>query len=816
MRRTSGTRPRRSNHQQQDQSARERRAPTRAGRTRLTTTALVALVALALFGAAGCTEDTDSSGRTLPSGQRPLELSDVRLVSATTCDDLVARAEEREQAIRDQVEYWNEASQFDDVDGAVTASGGSDAATSSDEATSSDKAAPAAGPVTDIPATTAAPMPSAAADADGGGTGQEREAGGTVIAGTNNQEQGVDEGDLAKTDGKVLVTLSTDGTLRAVVLDDSPQVDGVLALDEPGTPSGSSYGLSGQLMLRRTPSGGSEVVAVRASYSDQSGIPLVDIARIDLTDPTAPALTERARVAGELVATRMIDGVGRIVIRPALGTALVEPVPVPTTSAPTTTTEAPAPSTTEPGTSTTTSSTTTTTSPATTEPSDSEPSDIPAAAAALLPQRLTAAGRTEALGGCDDVLSIPATSPIDPTGGATVDMAYPTTSGVTVLTVGATLGDLAPVTVEGGAETVYAGTDALYTTATTWSPTPTGGDSLTAVHRFDLTGEGPARYTGSGLIPGRLLNQYSMSDRSGELRVVTTAQTPVPQSQTPGSGKIVPDDAVVDIAPSSTTAGRITVLRPDDDGTLREVGHLDDLGRGEEVKSVRFVEDRAYVVTFRQTDPLFALDMSNDTPVLLGELKIPGFSEYLHPVGDGQLLGIGSDADPQTGQVTGFKASLFDVSDPTDPVELDSFTEANATSLVGQDPHAFTWDPVRSQAILPITIQPSFDRSRPPEAMPLPSTTPTIPACPPGADCGSGSSGISVDEPYRAPWSGAWVIGVDGDRLVRRGTLTHDLGGSTDQILRSLVVDSSIWTVSDRAVGRSDATAPTATALIRF
>ena len=128
---------------------------------------------------------------------------------------------------------------------------------------------------------------------------------------------------------------------------------------------------------------------------------------------------------------------------------------------------------------------------------------------------------------------------------------------MTVLTVGTTLGDLAPVTVEGGVETVYAGTDALYTTSTTWSPTMGGsGDSVTAVHRFDLTGDHAARYTGSGLVPGRMLNQYSLSDRGGALRVVTTAQTMAPGSEVAGSDAVAPNGGRAAVMPSTTTAGR--------------------------------------------------------------------------------------------------------------------------------------------------------------------------------------------------------------------------------------------------------------------
>ncbi len=792
---------------------------------------VAALAALALLS--GCTQDPEPGAQPLPSG--PIELADVRLVRAADCDVLVEAAEDRDAALQRQRER---AEEFIDVSGAMEDSGaGVDGAMpSSAQGTASAGDAPATTVMPTLsddavrsPANMDAAQSRASAPAD-------KTTGGTVIAGTNNQEQGVDEGDLVKTDGRRLVTLSTDGVLRVVVLDDEPAIDAEL----PILPVSNSFGgQQGELLLR-----GDELVAVAGLWD--SGSPVTHIIRVDLSDATAPRVMEQVRVAGGPVATRMVDGRIRIVLRPLLGGPIVEPMPtpvepptettVPDTSAPDTT----VPSTTVPDTS---ASTTTTTEPGATSTTTSAPEadGVSAEAARLLPQRFTAAGATEPLGGCDDVVMPPApataagtiaagTSPgfagDSSIGSAmTVDGSYPASSAVTVLTVGDTLGDLSPITVEGGAETVYASTDALYTTATAY-----GADGpVTAVHRFDLAADGPAAYTGSGLVPGALLNQYSLSDRDGALRVVTTATT---------TTDAVPDDSIrngraEEVMPRSfdrrmTTAGRITVLRPDDAGTLREVGHLDDLGVDEQVKSVRFIEDRAYVVTFRQTDPLFAVDLSDDSaPKLLGELKLPGFSEYLHPIGDGRLLGIGSEADEDTGGVTGFKATLFDVSDPTDPKELDSYVEAGASSAVGYDPHSFTWDPVRRQAIVPVATSGSWDCPpnaecvMPVEPMPMPTEdmpTADMPAddapsttlaCPPDACDRVGPSVM--------PWTGVYVFGVEGDSIVVRGKVVHELAPSYfPQILRSVVVDHDLWTVSDEAVGRTDADRPTGVTLLRF
>jgi len=433
----------------------------------------------------------------------------------------------------------------------------------------------------------------------------------------------------------------------------------------------------------------------------------------------------------------------------------------------------------------------------------------------LLPQSVGADGTSRPIGGCSDVFVEPAPvttgASSDPT--ATMIVADPSfaTSVVSVLTIGDSLADLSPVTVVGGADTAYATTDALYTTATVW-----GDQEGTAIHRFDLTGEGTARYTGSGLVTGRIKDQYSLSDRNGALRIVTTTTRNVPPGPMPANPDSpvigpTPDMVAPDMARPAGPAGRLAVLRPDDSGTLREVGHLDDIGAGEEVKSVRFLDDRAYVVTFRQTDPLFAIDLSDDTaPKLLGEVKLPGFSEYLHPVGDGRLLGIGSDADPQTGRATGFKATLFDVADPTAPKELESFVRPGISSIVSTDPHAFTWDPVRHQAVVPVSDN----------AVRIARPGP----CPPNAECIAPMETTPMEDVGSGgavPWSGAYVLGIDGDHLGLRGTLAHEhrdsaSGAATTPILRSVVVDSTIWTVSDAAVGRTEATNPTTVSLLPF
>ena len=207
-------------------------------------------------------------------------------------------------------------------------------------------------------------------------------------------------------------------------------------------------------------------------------------------------------------------------------------------------------------------------------------------------------------------------------------------------------------------ETVYATGDSVYVATGQWTNRQTLTDSkmrpamseyTTMIHKFDTSHSEHPVYEASGEIEGYLLNQFAMDEHDGHLRVAATT------------------------SPSwwwdENSESHVTVLRRNGD-LLEEVGSVWGLGRGERIFAVRFMGPDGYVVTFRQIDPLYALDLADPTrPRVLGELKIPGFSSYLHPVGDGLLLGIGQDASPQ-GRTTGLQLSLFDVSDPTSPQRI--------------------------------------------------------------------------------------------------------------------------------------------------
>ena len=178
------------------------------------------------------------------------------------------------------------------------------------------------------------------------------------------------------------------------------------------------------------------------------------------------------------------------------------------------------------------------------------------------------------------------------------------------------------------------------------------------------------RVAAHGSVPGEPLNQFSLSSHDGTLRVATTV---------PGYGGGGSENDLY-------TLGRETLDRQ---------GSVTGMGEGQRVYAVRYVGETAYVVTFRQVDPLHVVDLSDPAdPVERGTLELPGFSTYLHPIDDGHVLGVGEEE----GRV---KAVLFDVSDPTDPVVDDSLRLEAGWSAVADSHHAFTIDRRHEVFVLP-------------------------------------------------------------------------------------------------------------------
>lgn len=193
----------------------------------------------------------------------------------------------------------------------------------------------------------------------------------------------------------------------------------------------------------------------------------------------------------------------------------------------------------------------------------------------------------------------------------------------------------------------YVSADNIYSATEIWNDKET----RTEITRIGYeSGEFTDGATGS--VRGELNNNFSMDEYDGNLRVVTTA------------GGWEEDYS------EYSRDNNLYVL----DNTLKTIGKIENLAENEEIKSARFMGKTGYFVTYRNTDPLFAVDLSDpENPKVTGELKITGFSEYLHFYGDNQLLGIGWETDPDTGNVSGMKCSMFDLSDPTDIKETDRF-----------------------------------------------------------------------------------------------------------------------------------------------
>lgn len=220
---------------------------------------------------------------------------------------------------------------------------------------------------------------------------------------------------------------------------------------------------------------------------------------------------------------------------------------------------------------------------------------------------------------------------------------------------------------------IYCSTESLYVLGTSYSTS-----EQTEILKFALN-SGKIRYITKQTVSGRTLNQFSADEYNGFFRIATTGF----DTQT------------------GQTANNVYLL----DSNLKQVGAITGLAKGENIYSVRFVGDTGYVVTFRQTDPLFVLDLKDPKqPAVVGKLKIPGFSSYLHPFKDNLLIGIGANTT-SGGQRIGFKMSLFDVSDPTNPLEIKNYTTTNdysGKSLVEYDAKAFLFDDQQDIIGLPL------------------------------------------------------------------------------------------------------------------
>ena len=217
----------------------------------------------------------------------------------------------------------------------------------------------------------------------------------------------------------------------------------------------------------------------------------------------------------------------------------------------------------------------------------------------------------------------------------------------------------------------------------------------TILHKISIT-TGDVSYIAQGEVPGHILNQFSMDEHNGFFRIATTV------------GNNWGED--------TQSSNNIYIL----DENLKQVSQIENIAPGESIYAARFLGDRAYLVTFVQVDPLFTIDLSDPyNPRILGELKIPGYSEYLHPYDETHLIGIGKEVDPNIDAdkvhtpgaiyytaILGLKIALFDVSDIENPVEEAKIVigDRGTDSPALYDHKAFLFDREKELLVIPVSL----------------------------------------------------------------------------------------------------------------
>ena len=473
---------------------------------------------------------------------------------------------------------------------------------------------------------------------------------GVDYSGTNVQEEGVDEPDIVKTDGNTLYAIAN-GKLNAVdVTDPKPRLLDTLALNPAQSHELLLHG-DRLLVLSRGGYWIEPLPAIAARIAPWQPAQSV-LSEINVSDPKRLRLARTLTLDGAYVAARLVGGSVRIVASSQV------PGPLPYI-----------------------------------QPKSGTKEDIAAAAkhnravvassrvASWLPtyriRRAGAkAGKPHPLVQCRHVSR--------PVGFSGLGM-------LTVLTVDLTksLEPVDSVSVMTDARIVYASPESLYVSTELWADRPSPDKPMTdkdgvqtQIHKFDISSTQRTQYRGSGSVTGYLLSQWSLSEFKGVLRVVSTSS---PAWWTGGQ-------------PESESF--LTTLRASG-GALVQAGRIGELGKGERVYAVRFVGDTGYVVTFRQIDPLYTVDLANpERPRVLGELKIPGYSAYLHPIGEDLLLGVGQDATEE-GRPTGTQLSVFDVSNLRKPTRLHTEHLGLGWSEAESDHHAFLYWPRTGLVVIP-------------------------------------------------------------------------------------------------------------------
>jgi inhibitor of cysteine peptidase len=312
----------------------------------------------------------------------------------------------------------------------------------------------------------------------------------------------------------------------------------------------------------------------------------------------------------------------------------------------------------------------------------------------------------------------------------------------------------------GASSNVYVSLNNIYLTFPVWG-SGVGDFDKTSIYRIQIVGDN-ITYVANGEVPGTVLNQFSMDEYDGYFRVATTTY-------------------------DGGTQNNVYVLNM----SLNITGSLTNLASGETIYSARFMGDRCYLVTFKQVDPLFVVDLTNPYgPAVLGYLKVTGYSDYLQPYDETHIIGIGKETTDagQSAWYQGVKISLFDVSDVSHPVEISKLEigDRGSDSPVLWDHKAFLFDKSRNLLVMPI-LEAKVDVTK-----------------------------YSEEElvwAYGEPvYQGAYVFNVSLDQGIQlRGRITHienpaDLGQgyyysySPFSIERALYIDDVLYTISNAKI----------------
>jgi hypothetical protein len=517
-----------------------------------------------------------------------------------------------------------------------------------------------------------------------------------TTTGTNNQVAGVEEGDIVKSDGTHIFHVAK-GRLQISQSFPARQLRLLSSLPVVGQPIDLLWDDKERLILvvradvkeiipgPRPPVVSEPADSQIAGVLDRAVMPVyhshvTKVLVYDVKDKSAPQLQHAYFIKGALVATRRIGSMVRLVVKdelrpayPSLGKPAVTPVlsSAAALDAPVSSRVALA---------------------------DSAPAVAAAAQRAALEEQIKKNEELVGSKGLKDFLSNdtfyvtsePSSHPqLDLENCGNISLpTYDTHLGLTrVVTLDLDTLKMRQNVLLADVNEVYASEKSLYLTTPyyNWSDVRPIGP-LTVIHKFNIEAEAAAAYQGSGAVYGTLLNQFSMDEFKGHLRIAATQNAVDPRNM------CVP-----------LQINRVSVLRQEGN-KLVTVGRSEPLAPRERIYSVRFMAERGFVVTFRQVDPLFALDLADPVnPLVKGALKIPGFSNYLQPIDANHLIGIGRNADESGRVQPGLKLSLFNVANLAEPQEVHAYTLPGVLNSEATYNHkAFTYYPEKRILALPV------------------------------------------------------------------------------------------------------------------